>query len=201
MMIGICDFCGKQKQVRKVRHCGSMKCLSCYFGIRRKTKKIGCSSCGRSVYSPHRSKNGSNICVSCYTKENSCCKICGNLGIFRYGKCENCHINNLKLYRNCEDCGQCYAYKVSSVTRCKTCTSKFYRRESVGSCIKCHKLRYVSKSTEQGPICTYCYKKFYSPKRECSICGKKAISFFNKKEQKVLCIPCAEKIRKGKSNT
>lgn len=196
MSLGTCSFCGKVKQVFKVRgEESTYRCQVCYIRLRRRILSLPCPSCQKVSSLEYRSINGESVCINCFKKENSECTVCGKKGRYQHGRCKSCVDGNRYKTRVCIDCGTTFPFFKTSKTRCKKCREIEAGR--YGDCPKCNNFRHLNIEVAGiGRVCTYCYKKYFSEHKICAECGRKAIAFFNKKHLKILCISCSLKLRK-----
>lgn len=193
-----CSYCGiVSKGVHKVRSTNIYQCRACYVKKLRhdESKSTPCVVCGKICYAEYRNEKNQPICQACRYRAKHTCWVCGETGTYLEGRCRSCHEADKKRVKNCEDCGELFAYRFEFRTTCRRCSIKRKHRRT-GICFKCKKERELSNTIDSGNrICLYCYKKYYMKHTPCEMCGKITFCFRNHKVGKSLCIQCSNKTR------
>lgn len=168
-------------------------CFYCYY--KQYKNEAECIRCGKLRKVNKRDENGSPICPTCSTKDNTgICESCDegpkivhNSKKFGMLLCDNCRRGPKSI---CKGCGELRRI-VEETGICAFCTNRAKDKREV--CSICEELKKVHKRVDGRPLCCKCSKIGYEyPKEVCVKCGK--VKRVNKRDENggAICGTCYE---------
>jgi len=204
----VCTFCDRPHHSITTYYGDGNICPSCRMRLYRQDPQnfkvcYICKCLKPSAGTP----NGQHLCVTCFARSKSSCKICGVLGTYKRGKCEYCFLTNAQITKNCLKCNESYlVYSKKEHGLCPKCSRKeyieYYKNSSrEEECVYCKKLKKVARRLADGKsCCENCNKKFHSEHKTCPRCKKNNYLSYNFLYQAPVCGVCDSDLRAGYKN-